>query len=145
MLNLSNSPEDLFKVVRDRYRLAKRVELKFPPPNICYACKQIVEQDSTVRVMCCKRSFHGRCIKSERKCPYCREPWVALPCCFCHKTFNLTGCHYESYSTLVRNRMTCCKADIHEHCRQFVIAQCQNCQSSGVPANDPSTFCHTRR
>lgn len=140
LLNLSNDPDSLLKITRDRYRLARKVQLKFPQQDMCYSCKKTLDKDSDVRVKCCGWPFHEKCIRSQKNCPFCKEAWVALPCCVCQKRCDLPLPFHENYN---RSRMPCCKADVHIECK--TSGECPNCKTSRLPAKDPATFCHTRR
>ena len=74
-------PTQVTKVLRDRLRLQRVTAwLKFPPREICYACKGALNSmgiRNTI-VKCCKIEFHHQC--TNILVPL-REPWVGLDCC----------------------------------------------------------------
>ena len=74
--NISHAYEILCRIVRNRYRLATRVILHFPPQNICYVCKNDLSSPDIRTVSCCNCTFHQKCITSWKRCPYCTESWT---------------------------------------------------------------------
>ena len=148
--NLSNSSDAIFKAVRDRYRLSRKVQLGYPPQDLCYSCKGTLNS-ATYTVECCGMEFHSRCLKTCKKCPYCHTPWVSLKCVVCRfscmpqKQQSL----YRSYSARMKSRMTCCSADIHDECKRKVVNKCPACETefiNGFPISpkSPKEFCNKR-
>ena len=149
--NLSNTHETIHKEVRDCYRLAMKVKLRFPPPEEFYSCKDSLNLSEfrTTVVRCCKMEFHINCIK-RYKCPYCKEPWVALDCCVCGDTCTpKKQSLHLSYAALVSNRMSCCSADVHAACRPNITTKCPACSAElhnghPVPTSSPHICCMRR-
>ena len=148
--NMSHSYDSLYRVVRDRYRLATRVILHFPPRNICYVCKNDLSSPDIRTVSCCNRTFHQKCITSRKKCPYCTESWMLLDCCKCNSPCTVTpGDFYSDYAIYTSFRLECCSLDIHHECGQQVTSRCPGCGTNlqdGLPCR-PATadeFCRRR-
>ena len=139
--NTSNPYITIKKVVRDRYRLASRVKLEFPPREMCYKCKCALPAEETVletnletykcmKVCCCFRFFHRACLKSANKCPYCLEPWVGLDCCVCRsKCTSKSPFLHDQFLHLLYNRLPCCSMDIHHNCRTKLGRLCPMCNA----------------
>ena len=115
---------DIKKVVRDRYRLMKRVvKLTIAACDRCVLCKDvIVDLDSVNTTNCCGARIHVMCMKIVSTCPGCGDGWIPLPCCRCK--------HDMSYSEHAVERMACCDADIHKHC--LFVLRSRQCPSCGV-------------
>ena len=130
-INSSNRTQNVKMAVRDKYKLSAIVELKQASHQQCFACKLgfLAEGELTSLVACCGRMFHRSCLMDVKVCPYCNEPWGSLPCCQCEKD----TCIFKDrflHGTFERrrsNRMSCCGADIHHKCRQFVHGSCPAC------------------
>ena len=147
--DLSNNNEMIWKVLRDRYRLARKVILSFPSSEICYGCKKAVKESEIRKTTpCCYREFHECCLEARTLCPYCCEPWLALRCVVCKKSCTLTGKPlYESFSGQLQ--MACCSAEVHSACLQKMNERCLECQTElkngiPVPVASANDFCKRR-
>lgn len=140
--DLSNDIDTIYNVVRDRYRLARVVKLKFPPSDTCYVCKLALKPSEIQSgVDCCSMEFHRNCLKGRKGCPYCRTPWISLRCCVCGKTCTPTEQFlHDSYASRMFNRMSCCSADTHDMCRRKISGKCPACLMDPKCVESPHDF-----
>ena len=148
--DLSNENEEIYEAICDRYRLARKVFLTYPKPEVCYDCKRAMKH-SEIRhtVHCSNREFHKSCLKERRFCPYCRVPWVGLMCIVCRQSCTPTGeCLYACYPELASSRMSCCSVDVHSTCHGKVQEACPAFLTElkcGIPLPvTPQNFCKRR-
>ena len=150
-LNTSNEYSAIKKLVRDRYRLSMKVTLEFPPAQICYKCKNAFKDlDIQNNVTCCGMTFHRKCLKNLKKCPYCCEPWVELECCVCGGTSTPPAAEYlhDTHKERSKNRMSCCSVEVHTVCKNS-LARCPACFTAlknGYPSQPKTAkdFCQRR-
>ena len=126
---LSNNNEKIWKVIRDRYWLARK-------ENMLWLRKKAVKESEIRKTTpCCYRDFHERCLEARTLCPYCCEPWLALGCVVCKKSCTPTGKPlYECFSGQLR--MSCCSTEVHSACLYKMIDRCLECQTdskNGIP------------
>jgi hypothetical protein len=118
-LTLAN---DVYKVVRDRYRLSRIVRLAPSKNEKCGYCRDFFGgTHARIEItICCGTKIHFACIKKASCCPYCGEGWLSIACCVCKVKTN--GTPYHACLTV------CCKADIHQECTyRLCNRECPSC------------------
>ena len=124
ILDSSNYSTTVKAIIRDRLKLKMVVELHYSAHNVCLSCRfGFSESDITAVVSCCNHTFHKSCIIYLKQCPYCKEPWLPLPCVVCKRSIlpKINSSFYEKVKVQVSNRMSCCDTDCHASCHRKIV------------------------
>ena len=129
-LDISHNSHTIRKTVRDRLRLKDTFSsINDIPQNVCYKCRrEFLQQDVLVKVGCCSRQYHRRCLLGVASCPFCTVAWCGLQCAKCGG-HTMQRDELEPHRMLERrrsNRMACCGVDIHPHCKKW-LTSCPGC------------------
>ena len=127
---------DIFKVVRDRYRLA-RICMLSPSNNLrCGFCHDYFSgSEILLDTTYCGRKIHMICYyEKARACPYCGEAFYPTKCCVCKTDIRET---YTTPQKKIEKTMKCCTADVHQYCMWKLYNN--NCPCCGAPLRSDGT------
>ena len=161
-LQNTQSYQSVKKIFRDYLRRMEYGFQKFHRGKCiaCYktvderTCEQVVEEAALpvdlrrhihTHLCCCDALIHRRCLETLEKpsCPLCKAEWALLPCCLCFRPISADTLNvpevYKMFKEGLKNKTSCCKADLHPECRKRLSGCCPICKvkldDNGLPKN----------